>query len=88
MNTPAEVRSPNGDLWITHNTDPIVQARTNLRYWEDRAMRGLALKPAEYLKVDVDRLLNAVRYMIETIDAEYQPGRIANDVVAQAATDE
>jgi hypothetical protein len=66
-----ERRSPNGDLWIEYTSnDPIMRARNNLRYWEDRAKNGMPFKPTTYNHENVDCLLNAVRHMIEVIDKE------------------
>lgn len=67
-----ETRSPNGDLWFERDAtdDPIVNARDNLRYWEDRVMQGQRHKPVVLRDEEVRCLLNAVRHMIETIDKE------------------
>ena len=67
-----ETRSPNGDLWFDPpvSDDPIVGARDNLRYWEDRVKRGMA-HPATLDENEIPALMNAVRHMIVTVDTLY-----------------
>ena len=65
-----ETRTANGDLTFTpRSTNVVVQARDNLRYWEDRVNRGLQ-RPGTVDIHQVPALMAAVRLMIETVDKE------------------
>jgi len=58
---PNETRTANGDLTFSDTADRIVQARNNLRYWQDRFQQD---------DRNLSALREAVAYMIKTVDEE------------------